>query len=118
MNENVLKTILEMFGGSISETDGYFDGQIIIHINTVLMGLSQMSVIKPNTRIDENTTWTEVIDPMTDLEGIKSYIYLKVKKIFDPPTNSSVQKAMDDQIAELEWRLYAFSDSAFKEESD
>lgn len=50
-------------------------------------------------------TWTDFTSDIDQLESIKTYIYMRVKLIFDPPQTSFVIEAMNKQIAELEWRL-------------
>ena len=54
---------------------------------------------------DDSAIWSEYIDEDSDLEAVKTYIYLKVKLLFDPPLSSSVIEVMKQSIAELEWRL-------------
>ena len=89
----------------------HFDPDLIICINSVLMILAQVGIVKDGTKIeDESTTWENVLEDKTNLEGIKSYTYLKVKMLFDPPQNSSIQNAINEQIREFEWRLYSFTD--------
>jgi hypothetical protein len=106
MEESILNTIKKMLGPD----DSYeaFDTEIIVHINTALSTLAQLGV-GPRTgfRITgTDETWGDFIsDGSVDLEGIKTYIYMKVKMIFDPPANSFVMKAMEDSCKELEWRL-------------
>ena len=39
------------------------------------------------------------------MNSVKSYIYLKVRLLFDPPLNSSIIEAIQQSIRELEWRL-------------
>jgi len=106
MEESILNTIKKMLGPD----DSYeaFDTEIIVHINTALSTLAQLGVgPKKGFRITgPDETWDDFIsDGSVDLEGIKSYIYMKVKMIFDPPANSFVMKAMEDSCKELEWRL-------------
>jgi len=36
---------------------------------------------------------------------VKTYVYLRVRFIFDPPTTSYLLEAMKEQIKEFEWRL-------------
>ena len=59
---------------------------------------------------DSNSKWNEYISESDDLESIKTYIYLKVKMIFDPPISSSVSNAINNTIKELEWRLNSQTD--------
>lgn len=109
ITNSVLNTIKKMLGPS--ELYEGFDTDIIVHINSVLMSLAQMAIVEEGTKItDENDIWSDVIGDRTDLEAIKSYIYIKVKMLFDPPANSTILQSLEKQAAELEWRMYAFSD--------
>jgi len=54
---------------------------------------------------DSNAVWSDFIGTRTDIESIKSYIYLKVRLIFDPPQTSFLIEAIKDQLKEIEWRL-------------
>lgn len=104
MDESILLSIKKMLGISKDNTD--FDTDIIIHINTVLMILNQIGVGKIGYSIsDLNNKWSEFLDSNKNLEPTKTYVYLKVKNIFDPPLNSSVSSAMNNTLNELEWRL-------------
>ena len=42
---------------------------------------------------------------MKTLESVRTYLYLKVRLIFDPPTNSAVVEIFNKNINEIEWRL-------------
>lgn len=84
-----------------------FDNMIITHINSVFLNLAQLGV-GPEEGFsieDETAEWDEFISDNAQLQSIKSYMYLKVKLLFDPPLSSSVIESMNRQIAELEWRL-------------
>lgn len=102
---SILDTIKQLLG--ISSEDTSFDIDIIIFINTALSVLYQMGIdeAKEVGIIDETTMWEDLIDDRTDLEPLKTYIYFKVKAMFDPPTNTSSREAMDRVIKELEWRI-------------
>lgn len=103
--ESILTCIKKMLG--IDEDYTHFDPDITVYINGGLMILSQAGV-GPETGffiIDKEQKWTDFIGDRKDLEGIKSYIYLKVRLIFDPPTNSYVVDAMERTVKEFEWRL-------------
>ena len=109
VTNSVLNTIKQMIGPS-QLYDG-FDTDLIVHINSVLMILAQMAVVPEGTKItDENDIWTDLIGDRQDLEAIKSYIYIKVKMVFDPPANSTTLQAFEKQATEYEWRMHAFSD--------
>ena len=106
MEESILTSIKKRLG--ITEDYTVFDQDIIMDINTVIMILNQMGVGATNFHIvDKTATWEDFIGTEnTILEMVKSYIYLKVRLIFDPPTTGGgVLDATNDMIAELEWRL-------------
>lgn len=83
-----------------------FDQELIIHINTVFLTLSQLGVgpVEGFSIEDESATWAAYITTANQ-NAVKTYIYLRVRTIFDPPASSFLVTAMQDQIKELEWRL-------------
>lgn len=102
--DSILTSIKKMLG--IIEEDESFDIDIIIHINSAFSILTQLGV-GPEEGFairDKTTLWTEFIDDIR-LENVRSYVYLKVRQVFDPPTNSAVLDAISRQISELEWRM-------------
>lgn len=104
---SILTSIKKLLG--VEEDYTHFDPDIIMHINSALMSLNQLG-IGPTTgfRIeDANAKWTDFITGRLDLEGVKTYVYLKVRLIFDPPQMGYLVEAIKDQIKELEWRLNA-----------
>lgn len=103
--DSILTTIKKMLG--IEEEYTHFDADIIMHINGVLMTLAQIGV-GPDTGIfitDASSVWSELLGERKDLEGVKTYIYLRVRLLFDPPTTSYVLEAIKEQTKELDWRL-------------
>lgn len=105
MTDSILTSIKKLLG--IEEEYEHFDQDIMMHINSTFMILNDLSV-GPETGFsvqDKTKTWTDYLGSDKRLEGVKTYIYLKVKLIFDPPSNSFVVEAMNRQITELEWRL-------------
>lgn len=105
--ESILTSMKKMLGGVMGEQVDVFDTDLIIHINSIFMILHQLGVgpAKPFTVKDESTTWDEFISDRDDIESVKTYMYLKLKLIFDPPTTSFVLTSYENQIKELEWRL-------------
>lgn len=104
MDESILLTIKKMLG--LDEAYEAFDTDVIIHINTVLMTLNQLGVgPKYGFSITgKSETWGQFTDKK-NLEAIKSYIYLKVRILFDPPSNSFTISAFEEQAREFEWRI-------------
>jgi hypothetical protein len=57
-------------------------------------------------KIADNTAeWEDFTTERIDLEGLKTYMYLKVRLVFDPPQSSYLIENIKEQIKELEWRL-------------
>ena len=105
MEQSILNTIKKMLGPDSSYD--VFDTDIIIHINSAFSILTQLGVgPKGGFRITgSEETWGDFLGDVIDLESVKNYIYMKVKMIFDPPSNSFVQKALEESCKEIEWRL-------------
>ena len=84
-----------------------FDKDIVIHINSIFTILNQMGVGPTTTfRITgKNEVWSDFIRDK-DIEYVKSFVYLRVRLLFDPPASSSAIEAINKMISELEWRLY------------
>ena len=105
MDESILTSIKKLLG--ISEEYTQFDMDIIIHINTVFAILTDLGV-GPSEGFaisDKTTKWSEFISNTKRLESAKSYVYLKTRLLFDPPTSSAVVESMNRLISELEWRI-------------
>ena len=103
--ESILTSIKKHLG--ITEEDTNFDADIIMHINTVFMILNQLGVgpEKCFTIEDDVATWSDFVPRNLNIEMIKSYMFMKVKLMFDPPASSTVMQSMNQAISELEWRL-------------
>ena len=105
MTNSILTSTKKMLG--IAEDYDAFDQDILVHINSTIATLNQLGAISDPGLfvVDDSTTWDSLI-PTTDnsLEFIKSYIYLKVRVLFDPPTGG-VLDAYRQMIKEYEWRI-------------
>lgn len=103
--ESILTSIKKLFGSE--GTYNAFDNDLIIHINTYLRVLNQLGVGVQNFKISDDTaTWNDFLGDNEDLmDPVKTYIYLRVKMVFDPPSSSIVANAFKEQIDELTWRL-------------
>ena len=103
--DSILVSIKKLLGIAADYT--HFDPDIIMHINSAFSILTQLGVGPPEGfRIEDNTkTWNDFIGDVTRIDAVKSYVYLKVSLMFDPPTSSAVLSAKERQISELEWRL-------------
>ncbi len=109
--ESILTSIKKLLG--IDDSYDVFDADIIMHINSVFTTLNQIGVGPPEGFMieDETTTWNEYIQGKYNLSAVKSYIYLKVKLLFDPPSNSALIEAYNNQAKEYEWRLNVTAES-------
>lgn len=103
--DSILTSIKKLLG--ISEEYEHFDADIIIHINMAFETLNQLGIgpEEPFYIQDKTYTWDEFKTNGQDIRSVKTYIFLKVKMIFDPPTNSIYSEAIKNEISELEWRM-------------
>ena len=108
--QSILTSIKKLLG--IEKSYTHFDTDIIIHINTVLMVLTQLGVGPQDGFFieDDTATWEDFIPGMLPFESVKTYMYQKVKLIFDPPLSSAVIDAMQRSIDQFEWRLQVQAD--------
>ena len=110
--DSILTSIKKMLG--IAEEYTHFDPDIVMHINSAFMVLTQLGVGPPEGfRInDDSSVWSDFI-PEDDkrFEAVPTYVYQKVKLNFDPPSSSTVIDAMKRSIDEFEWRLNVAAES-------
>lgn len=112
MDESILLTIRKLIGGDeeYSASDP-FTFNIIIAINSALATLNQFKVGVDGFTISDGTeTWADFLGPTESgnsvtLNEAKSFVYLRVRKEFDPPTSSVLMQAINEQIDEIGWRL-------------
>lgn len=111
MDESILISIKKLLGPGKEYTA--FDPDIIMHINTVFVTLNQLGVGPADgfSIQDDITTWKDYIDDEKKFNAVKTYIYLKVKLVFDPPLNASILESMKQSANELEWRLNVQAES-------
>lgn len=114
--ESILTSVKKLLG--ITEEYTQFDTDIIIHINTVFMILHQLGVgpDKPFTITNKESKWSDFIGEDDNIEAVKTYMFMKVKLLFDPPQTSSSVESTERIISELEWRLNVAVDPGRKEE--
>lgn len=107
--DSILNSVKKLVNVHIE--DDSFDQDLIIYINTILAVLTQMGVGPTEgfqiTGPDE--TWEDFVEDDVRVQLIKTYVGLRVRMLFDPPTNSSATQAIDNSIHETEWRIYAMS---------
>jgi len=104
--ESILITIKKLLG--LGKEYTLFDPDVIVHINTVFSNLSQMGVGPEEGFVinTEDEKWSDFLGPTLHTQNIITYIYMKVKIMFDPPANSTLLQSLTKVSDELEYRLY------------
>lgn len=116
--DSILNSIKNQLNINVEETG--FDDELILNINSVFSTLYQIGVGPANgySISDSSSLWTDYLANEVALEMVKSYMYLKVKIMFDPPTNSSYLSAMNEMIKEYEWRMNVFGNANLKDDEN
>jgi len=107
METSILKSTKKILG--LADDYTVYDHDILTHINTAFSTLTQLGV-GPDAGFvveDDTVQWASFIGTDTQLQAVKSYVYLRVRLMFDPPQTSFHLSAAKDQIEQLEWRLNA-----------
>lgn len=111
ISESILTSIKKLLG--IDENYKHFDADIIMHINSVFSILTQMGVGPSNgfSISGKDDTWSAFITDKPNIFSlVKSYVYMKVRLLFDPPLSSAAIESINRQISEFEWRLFVAAD--------
>lgn len=105
METSILISTKKILG--IAEDYTAFDEDIITHINTAFSTLTQLGVgPSQGFAIEDNSAiWADFIGTDRQFNSVKSYVFLRVRMMFDPPTTSYLISAYEKQLQELEWRL-------------
>ena len=104
--DSILTSVKKLIG--IDKEDTAFDPDVIMHINSSFLVLSQLGV-GPDEGFyinDDTAVWTDFIsDNMLLLNYVKTCVYLKAKLVFDPPSSSIAVQSMQEMVKEHEWRI-------------
>lgn len=105
LEDSILKTVKKNLG--LEEDYDVFDFDIITHINSVFDDLTQLGLGPADDFFIEDGTanWSELFAGSARLNSIKTYVYLRVRLLFDPPATSFHIEAINAQLEKLEWRL-------------
>lgn len=105
MENSILISTKKILGVAADYTA--FDLDIITHINNTFATVEQLGIgtIDGFSIEDDSAKWEDLELPLNQLGMIRTYIFLKVRLLFDPPTTSFLIEAMNDQIREHEWRM-------------
>lgn len=109
--DSILTSVKKILGITEECTD--FDPEIIMHINSVFMALTQLGVGPKEGFFIEDAQdyWDDFLDDIEQLEAVKTYVGLRVRLIFDPPSSSAAVESFNRTISELEWRLNVAAES-------
>lgn len=108
MEQSILKSTKKILG--LAEDYTPFDLDVLTHINAAFSILDQLGVGPVGGFFveDDTAVWSDYVVPPNQLHLVKTYIYLKVRSLFDPPGTSYLISATDAQLKEYEWRLNVF----------
>lgn len=108
---SILHTVKKALGIDAGYTA--FDPDIIMHVNSAFDTLHQLGVgPEPAYSIeDDSSEWSDFLADRKDMDSVKTYVYLRTRQLFDPPSNSFVMEAIDKKISEIEWRLNVSSET-------
>lgn len=106
INDSILDTTKKLLGFESDYTA--FDLDIIVHINTVFSTLQSLGVgpSEGYSIMDKEATWTEYSGLENMMNAVKSYMFIRVRLMFDPPTSSFHLESLKKQAEEIEWRLH------------
>lgn len=105
MEQSILTSTKKILNLPAERTE--FDPDVITHINSAFFTLDQLG-IGPTEGFgieDAESKWTDFLEEGSLLNSVKTYVYLKVRMLFDPPTTSYLVTAMEKQIEEMEGRI-------------
>lgn len=104
--DSILLSIKEPLGITSDVTD--FDASIIIAINSTLLDLGLIGATSNDEFVvtGPDETWSQLLNTSVGkLQAVKTYVYLKVLLVFDPPQTAHHLKSVQDQINELGWKI-------------
>lgn len=114
VTESILDSEKKLLG--LDSSYNVFDDDLIIHINSIFGTLHQFGLGPSNQIVisDNTTTWSEYTTDEIEVYEVKTYIYLRLRLLFDPPSSGFVYSGIQEQIKELEWRLNVKADEIRK----
>lgn len=112
MTDSILNSTKKILGLEAAYTP--FDLDVITHINASFSILNQLGVgpLEGFAIEGPDETWDDYPIPMNQLNLVRTYVYLKTRLLFDPPSTSFLIEATNNQIKEYEWRLSVFREEA------
>ena len=113
MADSIFSSVKKVVG--LLGDDGSFDEDILLHINSVVSTLRQLGLSIPADFYvrDDVQTWSDLLGEFRDLDLVKSYMTMKVRLMFDPPSSSFGLKSMEEMTKEYEWRINVLTDQPY-----
>lgn len=109
--DSILESVKTVLG--IPSEDNFFNDNLTIQINSIFSILRQIGC-GPSEGYQItgfSNTWDEFLQNEPEkLQLVKTYLGMRVRQIFDPPTNGTVSQALDRQVQEMEWRISTLCD--------
>lgn len=111
MENSILKSVKKPLG--LTDEYDVFDQDVIMHTNSIFAFLNQLGIgpINGFAIEDDTALWTDFLADVAPLNMVKTYVFLRVRMLFDPPTTSFLLEAMKKQIDEFEWRINLYRES-------
>ena len=109
--DSILESVKTVLG--IPSEDNFFNDNLVLQINSIFSILRQIGCgpAEGYQITGPSNTWDEFLTNEPEkLQLVKSYLGMRVRQYFDPPTNSTVLQALDRQVSELEWRISTLCD--------
>lgn len=109
-NDSILDSTKKILG--MAPEFKAFDLDILTHINSVFSDLEQIGVGPAGGFFieDENAVWGDLLGTDPRLNRVKSYVFLRVRLLFDPPATSFAIASLEKQAEQMEWRLQVATD--------
>lgn len=102
--DSILNFVKSMIG--VDEDYTHYDSDLIAYINLTIFNLSQIGIGSGNIVVrNKEDKWELILGERKDLEAVKTYVYLKVRLLFDPPQHAYLIEAIQREIDQIEWRL-------------
>lgn len=104
-SSSILDSIKKLLG--ISKDDDGFDNEIKDLINAEFLTLYQLGVGPPDgfSIQGPDDRWESYTTDTFLLNSVREFVYLRVKRVFDPSASTTVDSAIQDRISELEFRI-------------
>lgn len=107
MDQSILDSVRKIIGNG--ELDEFFNSDLCMAINTVLMQAHAMGLVCDDFSIVDNTkTWRDILlkEDQINLHALISWTALRTRLLFDPPTSSALLNSIKEEAQRLEWYIY------------